>query len=337
MPYFVQRNPKLFFTSLVILLVSTILLSLNVGRFPISPLQLGQAIRCVFETECRTPSSVETVLWHIRTPRIFVACLVGAALAAAGATYQGMFKNPLVSPDILGVSSGAGLGASLAIFYNLPMFYVQLFAFSGGILAVLCVSMVASRSRNQDPILVLVLSGIAIGSLLGAGISLLKILADPFTQLPSITFWLLGSFTAVGVKELSQLTPILILGILPLFLLRWRLNLLALEEDEAKSLGIPIQRTRYILIIFTTLCTASAVSITGIIGWVGLLVPHIARLLVGANFILLLPTSLLLGASFLLLTDTLARTVASIELPIGILTSACGAPFFLYLLLRGRK
>jgi len=214
---------------------------------------------------------------------------------------------------------------------------VQLFAFTGGILAVLCVSMVASRSRNQDPILVLVLSGIAIGSLLGAGISLLKILADPFTQLPSITFWLLGSFTAVGVKELSQLTPILILGILPLFLLRWRLNLLALEEDEAKSLGIPIQRTRYILIIFTTLCTASAVSITGIIGWVGLLVPHIARLLVGANFILLLPTSLLLGASFLLLTDTLARTVASIELPIGILTSACGAPFFLYLLLRGRK
>ena len=248
-----------------------------------------------------------------------------------------MFKNPLVSPDILGVSSGAGLGASLAIFYNLPMFYVQLFAFTGGILAVLCVSMVASRSRNQDPILVLVLSGIAIGSLLGAGISLLKILADPFTQLPSITFWLLGSFTAVGMKELTQLTPILILGILPLFLLRWRLNLLALEEDEAKSLGIPIQRTRYILIIFTTLCTASAVSITGIIGWIGLLVPHIARLLVGANFILLLPTSLLLGASFLLLTDTLARTVASIELPIGILTSACGAPFFLYLLLRGRK
>ena len=330
MPYFVQRNPKLFFTSLVILLVGTILLSLNVGRFPIYPLQLGQAIRCLFETECQTPSSVKTVLWHIRTPRIFVACLVGAALAAAGATYQGMFKNPLVSPDILGVSSGAGLGASLAIFYNLPMFY-------GGILAVLCVSMVASRSRNQDPILVLVLSGIAIGSLLGAGISLLKILADPFTQLPSITYWLLGSFTAVGVKELTQLTPILILGILPLFLLRWRLNLLALEEDEAKSLGIPIQRTRYILIIFTTLCTASAVSITGIIGWVGLLVPHIARLLVGANFILLLPTSLLLGASFLLLTDTLARTVASIELPIGILTSACGAPFFLYLLLRGRK
>jgi len=144
MPYFIQRNPKLFFTSLVILLGGTILFSLNVGRFPISPLQLGQAIRCLFETECQTPSSVETVLWHIRTPRIFVACLVGAALAAAGATYQGMFKNPLVSPDILGVSSGAGLGASLAIFYNLPMFYVQLFAFCGGLfVGVSCLPLVA--------------------------------------------------------------------------------------------------------------------------------------------------------------------------------------------------
>lgn len=262
---------------------------------------------------------------------------MGAALACAGATYQGMFKNPLVSPDILGVSAGAGLGASLAIFYSLPMSYIQLFAFLGGISAVFCVSLIASRSKGQDPILVLVLAGIAIGSLLGAGISLLKILADPFTQLPSITFWLLGSLTAITPKDVLQLVPILILGMMPLFLLRWRLNLLSLEEEEARSLGVPIKATRYILIIFTTICTASAVSITGIIGWVGLLVPHIARLLVGANFILLLPTSLLLGASFLLLTDTLARTIAGIELPLGILTSACGAPFFLYLLLRGRK
>ena len=225
----------------------------------------------------------------------------------------------------------------MAIFYNLPMFYIQLFAFLGGISAVFCVSLIASRSKEQDPILVLVLAGIAIGSLLGAGISLLKILADPFTQLPSITFWLLGSLTAITPKDVVQLAPILILGMAPLFLLRWRLNLLSLEEEEARSLGVPIKATRYILIIFTTICTASAVSITGIIGWVGLLVPHIARLLVGANFILLLPTSLLLGASFLLLTDTLARTIAGIELPLGILTSACGAPFFLYLLLRGRR
>lgn len=334
---FIQRSPRIFFLLLIALLIGSILLALNVGKFSISPSQLWQTIVCSWDSQCNSDSPIHTVLWQIRSPRIVVACLVGAALACAGATYQGMFKNPLVSPDILGVSAGAGLGASLAIFYSLPMFYIQLFAFLGGISAVLCVSLIASRSKEQDPILVLVLAGIAIGSLLGAGISLLKILADPFTQLPSITFWLLGSLTAITPKDVLQLAPILILGMMPLFLLRWRLNLLSLEEEEARSLGVPIKTTRYILIIFTTICTASAVSITGIIGWVGLLVPHIARLLVGANFILLLPTSLLLGASFLLLTDTLARTIAGIELPLGILTSACGAPFFLYLLLRGRR
>ncbi|WP_373766559.1 FecCD family ABC transporter permease [Glaesserella sp.] len=316
-----------------LLLLLAILLSLNLGKYPISPTAVWQAVVCAFSTECET-NQVQTVLWHIRVPRIIVACLVGAALACAGATYQGMFKNPLVSPDILGVSAGAGFGASLAIFCNLPMWYVQLFAFIGGISAVLLVSVIASTHRERDPVLVLVLSGIAIGSLLGAGISLLKILADPFTQLPSITFWLLGSLTAVNLDDVLQLTPLILLGILPIFLLRWRLNLLSLDEEEAQALGVSVKRIRYLLIIFTTLCTASAVSITGIIGWVGLVVPHIARLLVGANFTRLLPTSILLGASSLVITDTLARTVAQIEIPLGILTSICGAPFFLYLLLR---
>lgn len=332
----IYRSPQLFIFALLVLLIGCMLLALNVGKYPIPPSDLWQAILRFFHHNADY-SPIDTVLWQIRLPRILSACLVGAALSCAGATYQGMFKNPLVSPDILGVSGGAGLGASLAIFYNLPMFYIQFFAFCGGILAVFCVSLIATQSRNLDPILVLVLSGIAIGSLLAAGISLLKILADPFTQLPSITFWLLGSFSAITPQNLAQLAPILIAGMLALFLLRWRINLLSLEEDEAKSLGAPIRSTRYLLIIFTTLCTATAVSITGIIGWVGLLVPHIARILVGANFIRLLPVSLLLGASFLLVTDTLARNIASIELPIGILTSACGAPFFLYLLLRERK
>ncbi|AUI66000.1 MULTISPECIES: iron ABC transporter permease [Glaesserella] len=319
----------------ILLLIGSVLLSLNVGKYAISPTELWQGLVCLWQ-ECEA-NQTQTVLWHIRIPRIIVACLVGSALACAGATYQGMFKNPLVSPDILGVSAGAGFGASLAIFCQLPMIYVQLFAFSGGILAVLIVSLIASANRERDPVLVLVLSGIAIGSLLGAGISLLKILADPFTQLPSITFWLLGSLTAVNLDDAIQLTPLIILGIFPIFLLRWRLNLLSLDEDEAKALGVSVKRTRYLLIIFTTLCTASAVSITGIIGWVGLVVPHIARLLVGANFIRLLPVSILLGASFLVLTDTLARTVAQIEIPLGILTSLCGAPFFLYLLLKGQR
>ena len=329
---FIQRNPKIFITFLAGILIASLLLALNSGKFPISPSQLWQAL-----TAQSADSSIDTVLWQIRIPRIVIACLVGAALSCAGATYQGMFKNPLVSPDILGVSAGAGFGASLAIFLDLSILYVQLFAFLGGISAVLLVGAIGSRAKQQDPILVLVLAGIAIGSLLGAGISLLKILADPFSQLPSITFWLLGSLSAVSLKDVAVLTPILLVGLLPLFLLRWRLNLLSLEEQEARSLGVPIKSTRYILIICTTICTATAVSITGIIGWVGLVVPHIARILVGANFIWLLPTSLLIGSSFLLLTDTIARTAASIELPLGILTSACGAPFFIYLLLRGRK
>lgn len=321
--------------SLTLLLGVSLLLSLHVGKYPVSVPQLWQRLTCYWQTDCQL-SAVDTVLWHIRIPRIVVACLVGAALACAGATYQGMFKNPLVSPDILGVSTGAGFGASLAIFYDLPMLYIQLFAFIGGITAVFCVSVIASRQHRRDPILVLVLAGVAIGTLLGSGISLLKILADPFTHLQAITFWLLGSLTAVTLNDAGQLAVLIPLGILPLFLLRWRLNLLSLEDMEAKSLGLSVKHTRYLLIIFTTLCTASAVSMTGIIGWVGLVVPHIARLLVGANFILLLPTSLLLGASFLLITDTLARTIAHIEIPIGILTSLCGAPFFLYLLLRSK-
>ena len=256
---------RIVFVLLVGLLLGSILLALNVGKYPLSPSQLWETISCSFSGQCQG-NTEQTVLWQIRLPRIFAACFVGAALACAGATYQGMFKNPLVSPDILGVSAGAGFGASLAIFYNLPMVYIQLFAFSGGILAVLCVSLIASRSHTQDPILVLVLSGIAIGSLLGAGISLLKILADPFTQLPSITFWLLGSLTAINQQDLIQLIPMLLIGIFPFFLLRWRLNLLSLDEDEAQTLGVPIKCTRWILIVFTTLCTASAVAMTGIIG-----------------------------------------------------------------------
>lgn len=318
---------------LVGILLASILLALHLGKYPIPFIQLWQSLFCA---DCTT-AQIDTVIWQIRLPRIFVACIVGAALACAGSAYQGMFKNPLVSPDILGVSAGAGFGASLAIFYDLSLLYVQLFAFFGGLCAVLVVSLIASRNRQRDPLLVLVLAGVAVGTLLGSGISLLKILADPFTQLQSITFWLLGSLTAITMQDAWQLFGLISLGIVPLFLLRWRLNLLSLDEDEAQTLGLSVKRTRYLLIIFTTLCTASAVSVTGIIGWVGLVVPHIARLLVGANFIILLPTSLLLGASFLLITDTLARTVAEIEIPLGILTSLCGAPFFLYLLLRSKK
>ncbi len=277
---------------------------------------------------------VYTVIWNIRVPRVVAGVVVGAALAAAGAAYQGMFRNPLVSPDILGVSAGAGLGATLGIYLGWSLAWVQLTAFAGGLLAVIVVYRLATLVQRHDPMLVLVLAGIAVSALLGAGISLLKILADPYTQLPSITFWLLGGLNQVTLDDVAVTTPAMLIGLLPLALLRWRLNLLALADEEAAALGLQVDRLRLVLVASATLTTAAAVSLAGIVGWIGLVVPHVARLLVGPDFSRLLPASLLLGAGFLVVTDTLARTVTSIELPLGILTALVGAPFFLWLLAR---
>lgn len=321
---------------LAVSLLAALLLALLIGKFPLSVAELWQVLwaRLIGEPLL---GSADTVIWQLRLPRILAAILVGASLAVAGAAYQGMFRNPLVSPDILGVSAGAGLGAICAIFFNLPMYMVQLFAFAGGLFAVAAVYALASLVRRHDPVLVLVLAGIALGALLGAGISLLKILADPYTQLPTITFWLLGGLHSVSLSDLTYSVPLMLLGLTPLVLLRWRMNLLSLSDDEASALGVNLIRTRLLLIFSATLMTASAVSFTGIIGWVGLVIPHIARLLVGPHFSRLLPVSLLLGATFLLLTDTLARNIAGIELPLGILTALVGAPFFMYLLARSGR
>lgn len=279
-------------------------------------------------------SDAATVVWQLRLPRIGAGLLVGMALSAAGAAYQGMFRNPLVSPDILGVSAGAGLGAALAIYLGLPLAAVQVAAFVGGLLAVAVVVFVAARVRRHDPVLVLVLAGVAVGTLFGAGISLVKVLADPTVQLPSITFWLLGGLNAIVPGDLPVAAPLVLLGLLPLLLLRWRVNLLSLSDEEAAALGVNVAHLRSILIVSATLMTAAAVSIAGIVGWIGLVVPHAARLLVGPEFSRLLPASLLLGGGFLVAADTLARSAASIELPLGILTAFVGAPVFLWLLAR---
>ena len=318
-----------------LLLGLVLLAAFGLGKFPIAPGDLLRALLArVSGTPSGLPPAVETVVWNIRLPRVAAGLLVGAGLAAAGAAYQGMFRNPLVSPDILGVSAGAGLGAVFGIYMGLPMAAVQALAFVGGLLAVGTVLGVASLVRRHDPVLVLVLAGIAVGALLGEGISLIKILADPTTQLPSITFWLLGGLSAVTSGDLAATAPVLLVGLVPMALLRWRLNLLSLADEEAATLGIPVRRLRLLLVAAATLTTAAAVSLTGIIGWIGLVVPHVARLLVGPNFARLLPASLLLGGGFLVATDTLARTAAPIELPLGILTALVGAPFFLWLLAR---
>jgi iron complex transport system permease protein len=319
------------------LLLTTLMLGAAlVGAYPVS---LADMTAAVGRRLAGAPAEgqIETVLFEVRLPRVLAAALVGAALAAAGAAYQALFRNPLVSPDILGVSTGAGLGAVLGIFLSLPVAGIQLCAFVVGLATVGLVYAVASMVHGREPILVLVLAGVVVGSLAGAAISLLKILADPYDQLPAIVFWLLGSLAAMRRAEVWSAVPLVLLGLVPLVLLRWRINVLSLGDEEAKALGVEAGRLRLAVIGAATLMTASVVAISGVIGWVGLVIPHIARMLVGPSFDRLLPTAMLLGASYLLLVDTLARTMARIEMPLGILTAIIGAPFFLWLLAKGRE
>jgi iron complex transport system permease protein len=321
-----------------VLLAAVVFLALGLGKYSVSPLDIVRAVAGQLTGDSRAvPDAVSIVLWRIRLPRVVAGLIVGAALSAAGAAYQGMFRNPLVSPDILGISSGAGLGALVGIFLHLPVALVQALAFASGLVAVIFVTALAGRVRRHDPVLVLVLAGVAVGTVLGAGMSLLKILADPYTQLPAMTYWLLGGLVSVTRGDVAAAALGIVAGVVPLVLLRWRMNLLSLPDEEVLALGVDPRRLRAVLIAAATLMTASAVSISGIIGWVGLVVPHVARLLVGPDFRRLLPAALMLGAGFLVGADTVARTAASIEIPLGILTALAGGPFFLWLLARSRS
>lgn len=323
----------LAFSAGLIFLVGLAIIALAVGKYP---LPFTEVIRLLVGLDAKDPLATN-VLWNIRLPRVLAAISIGASLAAAGAAYQGIFRNPLVSPDILGVSAGASLGAVLGIFLMLPVALIQLTSFSGGLLAVIAVYTIGSALRNRDPILVLVLAGIAISAFIGAGISLIKILADPYDQLPAITYWLLGSLTAVNISDLNAVAPAFAIGLMPLLILRWRINLLSLGDDEAHALGVNTRVLRPLLIVSATLITAAAVSIAGIIGWIGLIIPHIVRMLVGPDYRRVLPGSMIAGAGYLVIIDILARSVASIEVPLGILTATVGAPFFIWLLASGRR
>ncbi|KQP75421.1 iron ABC transporter permease [Methylobacterium sp. Leaf111] len=319
-------------------LLALVVLALATGRFAVP---LGDVVEILgarlVGLPARADPAMQTVILQVRLPRVLAALVVGASLAAAGATYQGLFRNPLVSPDILGVSAGASLGAVLGIFLSLPVAAIQGLAFGGGLAAVAAVYAVGAAVRGQDPVLTLVLAGVAIGAVLGSAIALLKVLADPYNQLPAITYWLLGSLASVTSGDVGAILPAIGLGLAPLVLLRWRMNLMSLGEEEARALGIETWVLRPVLIAAATLVTAASVSVTGVIGWIGLLVPHVARLLVGPDFRHLLPASLVLGAGYLLAVDLVARTIAPIEVPLGILTALIGAPFFLWLLASGRR
>lgn len=319
-------------------LLALVLIAFSVGRFPVSAGQLAAALGAgLLGHDAGLPANVEAVIFQIRGPRIAAALAVGGALAAAGAAYQGMFRNPLVSPDILGVSGGAALGAVLGIFFTRDAWTIQVMAFAGGLAAVGLVFAVGGALRGHDPIVSLVLTGVVLGTLLGSLIAMLKYLADPHNQLPAITFWLLGSLAAVTPQDLPALLILIGLGLAPLFALRWRMNLLTLPEDEARALGVNTRMLRAIVILGATLATAASVAVSGVIGWIGLLIPHAARLVVGPDFGRMLPLSILFGAAFLLAIDTLCRSVSAIELPPGVLTALLGTPAFLWLLAVARR
>ncbi|HEY8555533.1 MAG TPA: iron ABC transporter permease [Burkholderiales bacterium] len=323
----------------VIALVAMMAIALSAGQYPITIGDLTALLwaRASGEAPVGVSPMVETIVLDVRAPRVLAALLVGAALAGSGAAYQTLFRNPLVSPDILGVSAGAALGAVLAIFLSLGIWAIQGFAFTFGLLAVAAAYAIAASLRRHDPVLVLVLAGVVLGSLLGACVALIKYLADPYNQLPAITYWLLGSLAAATPGDVRASAVPVLVGLAALWLVRWRVNVLSLGDEEAAALGVAAGRVRALVIAAATLVTAAVVAISGIIGWIGLVVPHMARMLVGPDFRLLLPVSLLFGATFLLGVDTLARSAARIEIPLGVLTAFVGTPVFVWLLATARR
>jgi iron complex transport system permease protein len=322
---------------LCLVIVATAL-AFSVGRFPVNLIDLGVALwsRVTGEPSGLSPAA-EAVIFNIRGPRVVAGILCGSALAVAGTAFQGLFRNPLVSPDILGASSGAALGAITGIFFSLGIFGIQGLAFAGGLVAVALVYFIGSSIRSGDVVLILVLTGVVIGALLGAGVGLLKYLADPYNQLPAMTFWLLGSLAGTNKHDLLPLFGPIALGTAVLLALRWRLNVMSLPEEEARALGLPTGLLRITIVAAATLVTSASVAAAGIIGWVGLIVPHMARFMVGPEFARLIPTAALLGGGYLLLIDTLARSMAQVEMPLGILTAVIGTPAFIWLLTSARK
>jgi iron complex transport system permease protein len=321
--------------------LAAVALAFGVGRFPVALTDVARVLGAALTGgDAGVAESVRSVVLQIRGPRIAAALAIGAALALAGAAFQGLFRNPLVSPDILGASAGSALGAVLGIFLSLPIIGIQAAAFAGGLLAVGAVVLIGSRVQaggSGDPMLVLLLTGLVIGALVGAAIGLVKVLADPYDQLPAMTFWLLGSLSGASARDLGPLLGPLLAGAAVLVALRHRLDAMSMPEEEARALGLPTTGLRLALIAAATLVTAASVAVAGIVGWIGLVVPHLARFLVGPSFPRLLPVAALIGAGFLLLIDTLARTLAAVEVPLGILTAVVGTPFFIALLRRARR
>ena len=329
-----NKKVKIRLVTLFILFLLSLFVSLLLGRFFINPgLLIKVLISKIIPITVNWPMQIENVIFGIRVPRVIMGALIGAGLSCAGAAYQGIFKNPMVSPDVLGASSGAGFGAALGLFLALGYKGVSISAFLFGIIAVLLVYLASKKIKN-NPTLALVLTGMMVSSLFTAGISFLKIVADPTNILPAITYWLMGSLASIRMNDVAFAGPLIVVGIIPIFLLRWKINLLTLGDEEARSMGVNTKRVRLIIMVSATLITSAAVSVSGMIGWVGLVIPHLARMIVGSDYRKLVPASLFLGGSYMLIVDNFARLITTSEIPIGILTAFVGAPFFMFLILK---
>ena len=316
----------------IILPIVVAIFALGIGRYSISPAEIFVSIGAKITGGSGCSDMVEMTIWNVRMPRILLAILVGAGLSVAGCAFQSLFANPLATPDTLGVASGASFGAALGLLLGLGMAGVQLIALLMGAIAV-TLTWLAGSGKGKG-ISTIVLSGIMIGSLFTALVSLVKFVADEESQLPAITYWLMGGLNSAGYDTIKLGAPPIIIGIIILFLFRWRLNLLPLSDDEAKSSGVNIKALRAVTIICATGITASCVSMCGQVGWVGLLVPHICRMKFGSNHLALVPASISLGAAFMIVVDTVARSVSASEIPVSILTAIIGAPFFIVLMRR---
>ena len=316
-------------------LLALFLLSFVVGRYGVP---LGQVVRIllsgVLPLEQTWTDNMAIAVLNVRLPRILLACLVGCGLSAAGTGYQTVFQNPMAAPDILGASSGACFGAALAILTGQGAVMITVFAFLASLLSVALVYMVGNHTRGNR-VVNLLLAGIMVGSLFSACTSYIKLVADPTNQLPQITYWLMGSLSGTRMGTVKFAAVCMAVGLVPLLLLRWRMNLLTLSPDEARAMGVHTDRLRLAVILSSTVLTAAAVSVSGMIGWVGLVIPHLSRRIVGSDCRRLMPMACLFGAAFLLLVDNMARCLTATEIPIGILTAFVGAPFFIYLMVRG--
>lgn len=326
---------KIKFTILVVIFTVVFFGSFMLGRYPVSPPELMKIILSgIIDIPQSWPDAAENVIFQIRLPRVLAAAIIGAALSIAGVSYQGMFQNPMVSPDILGASSGAGFGAALAILLGAGYIGISVAAFLFGLAAVMLAYGI-SRVSRINATLAMILAGMMIGSLFTSCTSFVKLVADTEQTLPAITYWLMGSLVSIKPQDVAFAIVPIIAGSVPLFLLKWRMNLLTVGEEEAQAMGINTGALRLVVIVCATLLTASSVAISGMIGWVGLVIPHFCRMIFGYDYRKIIPASALFGATFLMVVDNIARLATTAEIPLGILTSFVGAPIFVYLILKG--